>query len=90
MQLLPESGNVRSPLLDSGERVWPDPAKIARLLRIRSDPAGSQPFWLDPAEFWPFLASSDRLLTMAGIWSTGIQRQWPDVAGFQWPDVAGF
>jgi len=67
MQLSPESGNIRSLLPDSGEHVWPDPA---------------------------ILAISGRLLTMAkfrqnirqdfaGIWSVGIWRQWPDVAGFR-------
>jgi len=34
MQLSPESGNIWLPLSDSGEHVWPDPA---RLLQIRPD-----------------------------------------------------
>jgi hypothetical protein len=49
MQLSPESCNVRSSLPDSGEHVWPDPTKMAGLLRIQSDPVESRPFWPNPA-----------------------------------------
>jgi hypothetical protein len=85
MQLLPESGNVRSPLPDSGEHVWPDPAKIAGLLRIRSDPAilaKSDRIHPDPTESVARSIQirldsvrSGWLLNMAGIWFAGIRRR---------------
>jgi hypothetical protein len=59
MQMLPESGDDRSPSPESGEHVSPDPAKIAGFRQdtsgpgqIRTDPvilAGSrQDQWPDP------------------------------------------
>jgi hypothetical protein len=66
MQLSPESGNVRLPLPDSGEHVWPDLAKIAGFRPDSSQSvAGSRPFFArsdqisdqihpNPAGFWPW------------------------------------
>jgi hypothetical protein len=49
MQLSYESGNVRSPLPDSGEHV---PVNSGRTNgRILTDRAEFRPFWLDPAGF---------------------------------------
>jgi hypothetical protein len=88
--LLPESGNIRSPLPDSGEHFWPDSVKLAG---FRSDSSGSGRIWLDPYHFGQILAIfaiSGKLLTMARFWpvsagiiSAGIRRQWLDVAGFR-------
>jgi hypothetical protein len=46
MQLLLEFGNVRSPLPDSSEHVWPDPAKLldsGHFGQIRRDPGRMSP-----------------------------------------------
>jgi hypothetical protein len=71
MQLSPESGNVRSPLPDSSEHVWPDPAES---IQIRPDQ------WPDPSKssgipailarssrISAVLTRSGRLLTMDGF-----------------------
>jgi hypothetical protein len=45
MQMPPESGNVRSPLPDSDENVWPD------LARFLPDSSGSSHIRSDPGHF---------------------------------------
>jgi hypothetical protein len=74
IQLSPESGNARSPLPDSREHVWPDPAKIAEFWL---DSSGSGQILQDSNHFGQIrgqihpnptiLAISGRLLTMAGF-----------------------
>jgi hypothetical protein len=93
-QMMSKSGNVRSPLLDSGEQVWPDWAKMAgfqpdpsrfgRILDVLAK-SGQISCWIrpDPAGSLPFWPDP------TGIWSSSISRQWPDVAGFQHWQVFG-
>jgi hypothetical protein len=55
MQLSLESNNVRLPLPDSSEHVWPD------FGRTPPDPVGSRPFWPNPTgsrPFWPDLVGT--------------------------------
>jgi len=83
--MLPESGNVRSPLPDFGEKVWPDPAKMAGFRpktfgsgRIRSYPAGSHPFWPDPARIFRIRPHQWQDPVISGLISARIRSD-PDV-----------
>jgi hypothetical protein len=47
--MLPEFGNARSPLPESGEKVWPDSGRnlpnLGHFGRILPEPTGFRPFW---------------------------------------------
>jgi hypothetical protein len=81
MQLSPESGNVQSPLPDSGEHVWSDPTKIAG---FRSDSSGSSRIMailarsgLISGPIQAILDRSDRIHPNP----TGPRPFWPDPVG---------
>jgi hypothetical protein len=95
MQMSPESGDDRSPSPESGEHVWPDPAKIAGFRQdtsgtgqIRPDPvilAGSrQDQWPDPVRSGripAILARSGRISSRIRSYPAEFRSCWPDPAG---------
>lgn len=90
MQLSPKSSNVRSPLSDSGEHVWPDLAKMAW---FRPNSSWSGQIRPNPGHVGQILLDLDHFgqtgWVNGRIWSdpVGSPPFWSDPAGFwPWPD----
>jgi len=73
----PESGNVRSLSLDSGKKVWTDPAKMAG---FRTETSGSSPI-NDRTRSYP--------VGLAGVWLESGGQCLVPVAGFRRRQVTG-
>jgi hypothetical protein len=85
MQLSPESGNVRSPLPDSREHVWPDSAKM---VGFRLDSSGSGQARPNPGHFGQTRPDQLPDPSRPGLISCRIL---PNPTGFQpfWPNPVG-
>jgi len=78
-------------------QIRPDPGHFGQIRRGPVISGRILPFLPDPAGSGQIRPNSGRFLTMigfrpdsTGIWSVGIRRRWPDVAGFRPRDDAGF
>jgi hypothetical protein len=86
MQLSSESGNVWSPLSDSGEHVWPDSSGSSQ---IQPDPGHFGQIWLASDHGWIPASFAWNLVRWQPATVAGC-RQISASAVFWWPDVVGF